>query len=61
MEKQEQLLPNPRRNILQMAVAGILDELGFAKADKECIESLTEVRFAEFNQLKIRIWFISFE
>lgn len=43
MEKQEQLLPNPRRNILQMAVAGVLDELGFAKADKQCIESLTEV------------------
>lgn len=45
MEKQEQLLPNPRRNILQMAVAGILDELGFGKADKECVESLTEVKF----------------
>lgn len=26
-----------------MAVAGILDELGFAKADKQCVESLTEV------------------
>lgn len=49
MEKQEQLLPNPRRNILQMAVAGILDELGFAKADKQCVESLTEVHFWTIN------------
>lgn len=55
MEKQEQLLPNPRRNILQMAVAGILDELGFAKADKQCVESLTEVHFwtVEFNRLSL--------
>lgn len=43
MEKQEQLLPNPRRTILQMAVAGILNDVGFAKSDKQCVESLTEV------------------
>lgn len=43
MEKQEQLLPNPRRTILQMAVAGILNESGFAKSDKQCVETLTEV------------------
>lgn len=49
MEKQEQLLPNPRRSILQMAVAGILDELGFGKADKECVESLTEVKLIIFQ------------
>lgn len=44
MEKQEQLVPNPRRNILRMAVANILTETGFGKADKQCVESLTEVR-----------------
>lgn len=43
MEKQEQLVANPRRNILRMAVANILTETGYAKADKQCIESLTEV------------------
>lgn len=43
MEKQEQLLPNPRRTILQMAVAGILNDLGFEKSDKQCVETLTEV------------------
>lgn len=47
MEKQEQLLPNPRRNILQMAVAGVLEETGFAKSDKQCVESLTEVNIYE--------------
>lgn len=59
MEKQEQLLPNPRRNILQMAVAGILDELGFAKADKQCVESLTEVHFwtDDFNRLSLLFQF----
>lgn len=59
MEKQEQLLPNPRRNILQMAVAGILDELGFAKADKQCVESLTEVHYwtVEFNRLSLLFQF----
>lgn len=56
MEKQEQLLPNPRRNVLQMAVAGILDELGFAKADKQCVETLTEVKFPlRFTLLLISI------
>lgn len=43
MEKQEQLLPNARRHVLQMAVASILDDHGFKKADKQCLESLTEV------------------
>lgn len=43
MEKQEQLTPNPRRAVLKTAVAGILTEKGFNKADKECVESLTEV------------------
>lgn len=43
MEKPEPVVANPRRNVLQMAVASILDELGFAKADKQCVESLTEV------------------
>lgn len=43
MEKQEQLVGNPRRSILKVAVATILTEKGFAKADKECVESLTEV------------------
>lgn len=59
MEKQEQLLPNPRRNILQMAVAGILDELGFAKADKQCVESLTEVHFwtIDIDQLSLLFQF----
>lgn len=52
MEKPEQLLPNPRRNILQMAVAGVLDELGFAKADKQCIETLTEVNLIESKSNK---------
>lgn len=45
MEKQEQLVANPRRNILRMAVANILTETGFGKADKQCVESLTEVRY----------------
>lgn len=58
MEKQEQLLSNPRRNILQMAVAGILDELGFAKADKQCVESLTEVNIVAFIQFEA---FIDYE
>lgn len=44
MEKQEQLVPNPRRNVLRMAVANILTETGFGKADKQCVESLTEVK-----------------
>lgn len=48
MEKQEQLLPNPRRTILQMAVAGILNESGFAKSDKQCVETLTEVNELTF-------------
>lgn len=43
MEKQEQLTANPRRTVLKTAVAGILTEKGFNKADKECVESLTEV------------------
>lgn len=61
MEKQEQLLPNPRRSILQMAVAGILDELGFVKADKECVESLTEVNFVNtFHTQVLCLKIISF-
>lgn len=43
MEKQEQLLPNPRRHVLRMAVASVLNEMGFGKTEKQCIESLTEV------------------
>lgn len=43
MEKHETLSPNPRRAVLRMAVASILNEKGFVRADKECIESLTEV------------------
>lgn len=43
MEKQEQSVPNARRHVLHMAVANILNGHGFKKADKECIESLTEV------------------
>lgn len=42
-EKHEPPASNPRRAILKMAVASILTERGFAKADKECVESLTEV------------------
>lgn len=52
MEKQEQLLPNPRRTILQMAVAGVLNDVGFAKSDKQCVETLTEVNMkTDFFQL----------
>lgn len=44
MEKSDQLTPNPRRHVLRMAIASVLDEIGFGRADKQCIESLTEVR-----------------
>lgn len=44
MEKNEQLVSNPRRHVLRMAIASILNDVGFGKADKQCIESLTEVR-----------------
>lgn len=43
MEKQDQLLPNARRHVLHMAVASILNGHGFKKADKQCLETLTEV------------------
>lgn len=43
MEKPEQLTANPRRNILRMVVGNILNEIGFGKVEKQCIESLTEV------------------
>lgn len=39
-------MPNPRRNILRMVVGNILNETGFGKVEKQCIESLTEVRSA---------------
>lgn len=44
MEKQEQLIPNGRHHVLRMAVAHILNGHGFKKADRQCVETLTEVR-----------------
>lgn len=55
MEKQEQLVPNPRRNVLRMAVANILTETGFGKADKQCVESLTEVRVLTIPVMRISL------
>lgn len=44
MEKPDQATSsNPRRHILRMAVATALNEVGFGKADKQCVETLTEV------------------
>lgn len=56
MEKQEQLVPSPRRNILRMALASMLTDIGFAKTDKQCLETLTEVKF---NKKVILINFIN--
>lgn len=59
MEKQEQLLPNPRRSILQMAVAGILNDVGFAKSDKQCVETLTEVRYGHWTHILLNEIFLT--
>lgn len=51
MEKAEPTVANPRRAVLRMAVADLLKEKGIATADKECVETLTEVyiHFFRFN------------
>lgn len=43
MEKTEQLIADPRRHVLHMTVASVLNNIGFASADKQCVETLTEV------------------
>lgn len=45
MEKTEstQITGNARRKILNLAVSQILMEKGFDSADKECLETLTEM------------------
>ncbi|XP_055683464.1 transcription initiation factor TFIID subunit 8 [Lutzomyia longipalpis] len=43
MEKAESTIPNPRRKILQMAISSILAETGFDSADKECLETISEM------------------
>lgn len=43
MEKQESPTSNPRKSILKIAIANMLAEHGFIKADKQCFESLAEV------------------
>lgn len=45
MEKTEstQITGNARRKILSLAVSQILMEKGFDSADKECLETLTEM------------------
>lgn len=43
MDKQETPSTNPRKHILKIAIANILAEHGFVKADRQCFESLAEV------------------
>ncbi|GAB0096863.1 Transcription initiation factor TFIID subunit 8 [Sergentomyia squamirostris] len=43
MEKPESTVPDPRRKILNMAVSSVLSETGFDSADKECLETLSEM------------------
>uniref|UniRef100_A0A1L8DI39 Transcription initiation factor TFIID subunit 8 n=1 Tax=Nyssomyia neivai TaxID=330878 RepID=A0A1L8DI39_9DIPT len=43
MEKAESTIPNPRRKILQMAISSVLAESGFDSADKDALETLSEM------------------
>lgn len=43
MEKPESTVPDPRRKILNMAISSVLAEAGFDSADKECLETLSEM------------------
>ncbi|XP_059621895.1 transcription initiation factor TFIID subunit 8 [Phlebotomus argentipes] len=43
MEKPETTVPDPRRKYLYMAISSALAEAGFDSADKECLETLSEM------------------